>query len=63
MTLVVGGGSTGPTDLEAAAEEAISLASDGMKLQGGSRTRGATTWRCEERCLRARPENASLTAS
>jgi 16S rRNA (cytidine1402-2'-O)-methyltransferase len=33
VTLVVGGASKGPTDLEAAAEEAISLASNGMKLR------------------------------
>ena len=36
MTLVVGGASKGPTDLEAAAEEAISLASDGMKLRAAA---------------------------
>ncbi len=35
VTLVVGGGS-GTTDLEAAAEEAISLASDGMKLRAAA---------------------------
>jgi 16S rRNA (cytidine1402-2'-O)-methyltransferase len=36
VTLVVGGASKGPTDLEAAAEEAISLASNGMKLRAAA---------------------------
>jgi 16S rRNA (cytidine1402-2'-O)-methyltransferase len=36
VTLVVGGASKGPTDLQAAAEEAISLASNGMKLRAAA---------------------------
>ena len=62
VTLVVGGASTGAQPIsQAAAEEAISLASRD-EAEGGSRTRGATTaW--PRTCLRPRPENASRAAS